>query len=109
MADNEPPEQALPEAGAPSEPKIFRSMVFETAASGRRIPQVGSGRNMLGVRLPPDNPADVHPDADGNVLPVQEGLSVAPDLKALPLSLVPERLRSRRPGARGSNDMRLFR
>jgi hypothetical protein len=94
---------------APREPKIFRTMLFATDASGRHVPRVGSGRNMLGVRVPPDAPADVRPDAEGNVACGAEGLSVAPSLKALPPRLVPERLRSSRPGARGTDDLRLFR
>src|SRR5271170_8094039 len=92
---------ALPDAAPPAEPRIYRTMVFETDETGRRLPQVGTGKNMLGARLPPDVPADVHPDAEGNVARGGEGLSVAPNLKALPLRLVPERLRDRRPGARG--------
>ena len=102
-------DSALPNAASPAEPKIYRTMVFETDETGRRLPQAGTGKNMLGARLPPDSPADVQPDAEGNVARGGEGLSVAPSLKALPLRLVPERLRDRRPGARGSDDLRLFR
>ena len=64
---------------------------------------------MLGVRLSPHPRADVHPDPNGNVGPVGEGLSVAPNLTALPPSLVPERLRDKRPGARGTNALCVFR
>jgi hypothetical protein len=84
-------------------------MLFETDASGRRVPQVGHEKNMLGVTLPPADRADVHPDPAGMVVPGNEGLSVAPDLKSLPLGLVPERLRSKRQGARGPDELRLFR
>jgi hypothetical protein len=100
---------ALPHATPPAEPRIYRTMVFETDETGRRLPQVGAGKNMLGARLPPDNRADVQPDAEGNVARGGEGLSVAPNLKALPPFLVPKRLRDLRPGALGSNDLRLFR
>jgi hypothetical protein len=100
---------ALPNAAPSAEPRIYRTMVFETDGTGRRWPQVGVGKNMLGARLPPDNRADVQPDAEGNVARGGEGLFVAPNLKALPPFLVPKRLRDRRPGAVGSNDLRLFR
>jgi hypothetical protein len=96
-------------AAPPREPKIYRTMIFEKDLSGHHVPQVGGSKNMLGVRLPPENPADVQPDAQGNVLRGAGGLSVAPSLKALPPRLVPERLRDRRPGARGTDDLRLFR
>lgn len=109
MSDHEHPDRLPVNAPTSSEPTIYRTMVFETDATGQHEPRVGTGQNMLGVRLPPDNPADVHPDAAGNVAPTKEGLSVAPNLKALPLRLVPERLRGRRLGARGSDDLRLFR
>ena len=99
---------ALPSAAPPAEPRIYRTMVFETDETGRRWPQVGAGKNMLGARLPPDNPADVQPDAEGNVARGDEGLSVRPSLKAFPNGQIPERLRDRRPGARGSDDLRLF-
>lgn len=64
---------------------------------------------MLGVRVPPHPRADVAPDADGKVGPDKKGLSVAPGLVAMPQGLVPERLREKRPGARGSNRLRVFR
>jgi tetratricopeptide (TPR) repeat protein len=110
MAQPPPDPPAPAEAAALlPEPKIFRTMLFDTIDGGRRVPQVGTDKNMLGARLPPSDPADVHPDANGRVAPAGEGLSVSPSLKSMPLGLVPERLRDRRPGARGSDDLRLFR
>jgi hypothetical protein len=89
-------------------PKMYRSMLPQVSAASI-APAVGTADNMLGVRLPPHPRADVHPDPSGNVGPVGEGLSVAPNLTALPPSLVPERLRDKRPGARGTNALRVFR
>ena len=89
-------------------PKMVRSMLPDPAEAAI-VPTVGSQENMLGARVPPHPRADVHPDADGNVGPRGEGLSVAPSLAALPQGLVPERLRDKRPGARGSNSLRVFR
>jgi hypothetical protein len=87
-------------------PKVYRSMVPQ--ASEPMVPAVGPASNMLRARLPPDPRADVHPDASGHVGPTKEGLSVCPSLRLLPPSLVPERLREQRPGARGENALRVF-
>jgi hypothetical protein len=89
-------------------PKMYRSMLPQ-GPSAPIVPAVGTADNMLGPRVPPHPRADVHPDPGGNVGPIGEGISVAPNLTALPASLVPERLRDRRPGARGSNELRVFR
>jgi len=56
-----------------TEPKIYRTMVFDTGSDGRRYPQVGSDRNMLGVRLPPSTYADVVPDSAGKSCPAARG------------------------------------
>ncbi len=89
-------------------PRMYRSMLPE-ASSAPVAPAVGTADNMLGARVPPHPRADIHPDASGNVVPIGGGLSVAPYLGALPPSLVPERLRDKRPGARGTNTLRVFR
>lgn len=89
-------------------PKMYRSMLPQPSAAPV-APAVGAADNMLSARVPPHPRADVHPDPGGNVGPVGEGLSVSPNLTALPASLVPERLRDKRPGARGTNALRVFR
>lgn len=60
---------------------------------------------MLGVVVS----VDIHPDEAGRIEPSGEGLSVAPSLKMLPPGRIPERLRDKRPGARGRNELRVFR
>lgn len=86
---------------------MYRSMLPQSAAPV--VPAVGTADNMLGARVPPHLRADVHPDPGGNVGSAGEGISVSPSLTALPASLVPERLRDKRPGARGINTLRVFR
>lgn len=73
------------------------------------VPAVGTADNMLGARVPPHPRADISPDSSGNVGPIGKGLSVAPNFRVLPPALVPERLRDKRPGARGSNALQVFR
>lgn len=59
--------------------------------------------------MPPDERADVHPDEAEMVGPTgAAGMSVAPRLEDLPFFLVPVRLRSRVPGARGPNRIRVW-
>lgn len=89
-------------------PKMYRSMIPQPSVTPV-LPAVGTDGNMLGARVPPHPRADVLPDPDGNVGPIGKGLSVAPSLRVLPQVLVPERLRNKRPGARGSNNLRVFR
>ncbi|NUQ76979.1 MAG: hypothetical protein HUU21_25880 [Polyangiaceae bacterium] len=92
-----------------SSPKMYRAMIPQpSSTSTPLIPAVGTDGNKLGVRVPPHPRADVHPDSSGNVGPIGEGLSVAPSLRKLPQVLVPERLRDKRPGARGSNTLQVF-
>ena len=81
-------------------PKIFRSMLAE----GEK-PKVGRESKMLGVRIPPDPYADVPVDLNGHVHPQTGGMSVAPDWRKLPYFLIPERLKSFVPRARGKNDL----
>ena len=73
--------------------KLYRSMLVDPADG---LPVAGSAARMLGVRVPPSDPADVSPDADGRVIPGTGGMSVvADDPRHLPLHLRPERLRGR--------------
>lgn len=86
---------------------MYRSMIGQ-GSSTAVVPATGTADNMLGARVPPHPRADVHPDPSGSVGPVGEGLSVAPGLATLPLPLVPQRLRDKRPGARGRNTLQVF-
>ncbi|MDC3954517.1 hypothetical protein [Polyangium jinanense] len=90
-------------------PKMYRTMVPEDPSAKPAVPAVGTAANMLGVRVPPHPTPDVHPDSAGNVGPCGEGLSVAPSLAVLPQRLVPARLRDKRRGARGPDDLHVFR
>ena len=91
-----------------SSPKMYRAML-PGASTTSPVPMVGTGDNMLRARVPPHPRADIHPDMSGAVASVGEGISVAPGLKELPQVLVPARLREKRPGARGSNALVVFR
>jgi hypothetical protein len=73
------------------------------------VPIVGSGKNLLGVRVPPDPQADIRPDGGGNVHPGASGMSVAPRWRDLPYFLIPKRLKELVPDARGRNDLVCFR
>jgi len=84
-------------------PTIYRSM-FHTSGQ----PLVGSGRNQLGVRVPPQSPADVHPDAQG-IISSGGGMSVSRHWNKLPGRLIPERLHTICPKARGDDSLRCFR
>ncbi len=68
------------------------------------LPIAGSGATKLGVRVP----KDIAPNADGEVAPSTGGMSVAPTLGTLPLSLVPARLAHLVPGAYGNNKDRVW-
>jgi hypothetical protein len=72
-------------------------------------PKVGSTARTLGVRIPPDKYADVHPDGQGRVGP-GKGMSVAPrlvDLDEIP-HRVPARLGEYVYGASGKDSDRVF-
>lgn len=87
---------------------MYRTMLPQPEVTPH-TPAVGTDDNMLGARVPPHQRADVRLDPDGSVGPGSGGISVAPRITALPQGLVPERLRALRPGARGSNTLRVFR
>ena len=69
----------------------------------------GHRKEVTGVAFDPDGAFFFTSAADGTVKPSNRGMSVAPSLAALPQALVPERLRGIRPGARGSDRLKVFR
>lgn len=74
------------------------------------LPKIGSEACMLGVRLPPNATPDVHPDTQGYVTPLSEGMSVSPSLNSLPEHRLPRRLQARGfRKARGNNRAFCFR
>jgi hypothetical protein len=73
------------------------------------LPVVGSESKMLGVRVPPHQQPDITRDANGIVIPGTGGMSVAPTWRDLPYFLIPKRLRSLMPDARGRNELACFR
>src|SRR5690349_13691261 len=85
-------------------PLVYRAML----ADGAR-PQVGPSAVALGVRLPPDEHADVAIGAEGLVEPRTGGMSVAPAWRRLPVHRIRRRLRARFPRAAGRNDVFLGR
>lgn len=62
------------------------------------LPMVGTQPRMLGAAS-----KDIAADEAGNVPPGRDGISVAPSLRALPLHLIPKRLRYLAPDATGNN------
>lgn len=80
-------------------PRVCRAML----ADEDKLPRVGSNGASLGVRLPPDKNADVDCDQSGQVLLNQKGMSVSPRWRDLPPFRIPQRLKGKSPGARGSD------
>jgi hypothetical protein len=76
-------------------PKIYRVMLNIDDK-----PVIGDTASRLGVRVN----IDIHADQSGNVRPETGGMSVAPDIRALPARLVPSRLRNIIPGAIGKDE-----
>jgi hypothetical protein len=85
-------------------PRVYRAML----ADGDR-PQVGPTALTLGVRLPPDEHADLAVTAEGMVEPRTGGMSVSPAWRLLPVHRIPRRLRDRFPRATGKNSFFLWR
>lgn len=77
-------------------------------ADGDR-PQVGPSAVALGVRVPPDEHADIAVGAEGAVGPRTGGMSVAPAWRLLPVHRIPRRLRPKFPRAAGKNQCFLWR
>ncbi len=74
-------------------------LIYRVMARDGDYPMVGDTSNRLGVRPGVDLPVD---DL-GHVYPQTGGMSVAPEWQSLPFFLIPKRLRSIVPTARGSN------
>jgi len=85
-------------------PLVYRAML----ADGDR-PQVGAAALALGVRVPPDEHADIAVGAEGLVEPRTSGMSVAPAWRLLPVHRIPRRFRARFPRAAGKNALFLWR
>ena len=62
-------------------PLIYRAMRRDFR-DGK--PLVGDSAATLGVRLPPDKHFDIPVEADGTVMPLTKGMSVAPNWRSLP-------------------------
>ncbi len=74
-------------------------------------PVAGGQRDQLGVRVPPVSHPDVSPESDGTVRPTgKQGMSVAPRIIDLHISVQPKRLKEKGfRNARGSDKLRVFR
>lgn len=86
-------------------PRLFRPM--KRADDG--LPIVGTESKQLGVRVPPNEYADIDLDADGNVVLNDRGMSVASHWRHLRPHLIPKRLRDSENGAVGLNTMSVYR
>jgi hypothetical protein len=84
-------------------PLIWRGMRL---AEGK--PEIGSGGNLLGVRIGPGKGDDIL-EENGYVQPRTGGMSVSPTVEALPPHRIPRRLRDKKPqqfpDACGSNQL----
>jgi hypothetical protein len=79
---------------------------------GDESPRVGRSKTLLGVLIGPGVNDDINQDSNGCVHPGQGGMSVAPNVDALPPHRLPERLRAayphRFPDAVGTNTLRCW-
>jgi hypothetical protein len=86
-------------------PTILRSM--KQAKDG--LPVVGSGASTeLGVRVPPNQWADVDLDQNDNVVQNGNGMSVVANWRHLLAHLIPKRLKPLFPGAAGPNSLTCY-
>jgi hypothetical protein len=85
-------------------PVIYRSMLMD----GDR-PRTGCTAITLGVRVPPDDNADILVQPDGTVVPDTGGMSVAPSWRTLPIFRISRRLRDKIEGATGRQDVYCWR
>ena len=84
------------------------ALVYRAMLAGDGRPQLGSTALTLGVRVPPDEYADIPVSADGLVEPRTGGMSVAPAWRLLPVHRIPRRLRAKFPRAAGKNALFLW-
>jgi hypothetical protein len=77
-------------------PRVFRAMRKDEDG----LPHVEQSASGLGMRPG----VDIDVDPQDNVLINGKGMSVSPNWRGMPLFRIPERLRSLKPGARGSNN-----
>jgi hypothetical protein len=68
-------------------------------------PRIGTCGKSLGVRVAPAKIQDITLNDDGTVSPKTGGMSVAPSVHALPDFLIPARLVSKFPRARGNDNL----
>jgi hypothetical protein len=87
-------------------PTIYRTM--KRAADG--LPVVGSNSSTeLGVRLPPNQRADIDLDPNGHVVQNGRGMSVVANWRHLLAHQIPKRLKTLFPGAVGNNSLACYR
>lgn len=72
------------------------------------LPIVGTASKELGVRLPPDENADIEVGEDLNVKLNGKGMSVASDWRFLLPHLIPKRFKPMWEGAAGSNALEIY-
>ena len=73
------------------------------------LPVVGKQSKELGVRVPPNEHADVDLEQDGQVVLNRRGMSVAAHWRFLKPHLVPRRLKDHVYGASGPNSLAIYR
>lgn len=74
-----------------------------------QLPVCGSNSKELGVRVPPNESADIDVTELQTVVLNGSGMSVAESWMCLPGHLIPKRLTPKFPGATGSNSLSCFR
>ena len=82
-------------------PQVFRAMRKDDDG----FPTVQQSANALGVRPR----VDIDLDPQGSVLVNRKGMSVNPAWRVMSILRIPKRLRTKMPGARGSNNTYCFR
>ncbi len=86
-------------------PLMYRPM----KSDNDQLPVCGSNSKELGVRVPPNENADIDVTETQTVILNRRGMSVAENWRSLPGHLIPKRLTPVFPGATGSNSLSCFR